>query len=109
MRRSILVGLIALQCAPTGCAQDTTKVVGGGCDGCELMFEGMPRELSWRTTVVAEKEAGTPLVVRGVIYQKDGKTPASGVILYVYQTDATGRYTPADGQAQGKRHGRLRG
>ena len=44
-----------------------------------------------------------------MIYQKDGKTPASGVILYVYQTDATGRYTPAGGQVHGKRHGRLRG
>ena len=31
------------------------------------------------------------------------------MILYVYQTDATGRYTPAAGQVQGKRHGRLRG
>ena len=69
----------------------------------------MPRELSWRTTVAGEKEPGTALVVRGVIYQKDGKTPASDVILYVYQTDATGRYTPAGGQVHGKRHGRLRG
>ena len=109
MRHSILVGLIALQMTGTGCAQDAKKVVGGGCDGCELMFEGMPRELSWRTTVAGEQEPGTALVVRGVIYQKDGKTPASDVILYVYQTDATGRYTPAGGQVHGKRHGRLRG
>ncbi len=109
MRRSILVGLIALLMTGTGCAQDTKKLVGGGCDGCELMFEGMPQELNWRTAITGEKEAGTSLVVRGVIYKKDGKTPASGVILYVYQTDATGRYTSAVGQAQGKRHGRLRG
>src|SRR3954469_20205416 len=109
MRHSILVGLIAVLATGTGCAQDTKKVVGGGCDGCELMFEGMPKELSWRTTITGEEEAGTPLVVRGVIYRKDGKTPAPGVVLYVYQTDATGHYSPADGQVQAKRHRRLRG
>ena len=43
MRLSILVGLIALQMTATGCAEGTKKVVGGGCDGCELMFEGMPK------------------------------------------------------------------
>ena len=111
MRRSILVTLIALQMTGLGCAQDgprPKKVVGGGCDGCELMFEGMPKELSWRTTVTGEDEAGEPLVVRGVIYRNDGKTPAPGVILYVYQTDATGHYTPSAGQVHGKRHGRPR-
>jgi protocatechuate 3,4-dioxygenase beta subunit len=112
LRSSILVSLIALQIAGVGCAQDLSrpaKLVGGGCDGCELMFEGMPKELSWRTTVAGEKEAGTPLVVRGVVYQGDGKTPAPGVILYVYQADSEGRYSPAAGQVQGRRHGRLRG
>ncbi|HEY4563304.1 MAG TPA: intradiol ring-cleavage dioxygenase, partial [Thermoanaerobaculia bacterium] len=112
MRSSILVSLIALQIAGVGCAQDVSrpaKLAGGGCDGCELMFEGMPKDLSWRTTVAGEKEAGTPLVVRGVVYQGDGKTPAPGVVLYVYQADSGGRYSPATGQVQGKRHGRLRG
>ena len=66
------------------------------------MFEGMPKDLSWRTTVAGEKEAGTPLVVRGVIYQSDGKTPAPGVILYVYQTDSDGATTrPRQGRCRG--------
>jgi protocatechuate 3,4-dioxygenase beta subunit len=109
MRHSILVGLIALQMTGTGCAQDTKKVVGGGCDGCELMFEGMPKTLGWRTTVPGPGEPGEPLEMSGVIYRKDGRTPAPGVILYVYHTDAKGYYSPAPGQTLGRRHGHLRG
>ena len=85
------------------------KVVGGGCDGCELMFEGMPREIGSRTAIAGDGERGSPLVVRGVILAKDGKTPVPGVVLYAYQTDATGHYAPAPGQAHARLHGRLRG
>jgi protocatechuate 3,4-dioxygenase beta subunit len=112
MRRPTLAFLIALQAAGIGCAQDVKpaeKVVGGGCDGCELMFEGMPAKLGWRTSIGAKDEPGKPLVVRGVIYRSDGKTPAPGVVLYVYHSDATGHYAPVPGQQHGKRHGRLRG
>jgi protocatechuate 3,4-dioxygenase beta subunit len=112
MRRTTLAFLIALQAAGVGCAQDVKpaeKVVGGGCDGCELMFEGMPAKLGWRTSIGAKDEPGKPLVVRGVIYRSDGKTPAPGVVLYVYQTDATGHYAPGPDQTHGRRHGRLRG
>jgi protocatechuate 3,4-dioxygenase beta subunit len=112
MRRTTLAFLIALQAAGVGCAQDVKpaeKVVGGGCDGCELMFEGMPAKLGWRTSIGAKDEPGKPLVVRGVIYRSDGKTTAPGVVLYVYQTDATGRYAAGSDQRHGRRHGRLRG
>ena len=111
MRSSILVSLIALQAAGVGCAQDgqrPRKIAGGGCDGCELMFEGMPKRMDWRTSIAGENEPGKPLVVRGVIYRSDGKTPAPGVVLYVYQTDAIGHYPPAPAR-HGRRHGRLRG
>jgi protocatechuate 3,4-dioxygenase beta subunit len=49
--------------------------------------------LSWKTTIAAASEAGEPLVVSGTIYLPDGKTPANGIILSVYQTDATGVYS----------------
>lgn len=39
-------------------------------------------------------EPGEPLRVEGQVFQPDGKTPAPGVVLYVYQTDSTGRYNP---------------
>jgi protocatechuate 3,4-dioxygenase beta subunit len=106
--RSLLLLLAAgllLGAAPAGPA----KPVGGGCDGCELMFEGMPKALGWRTSIAGAGEAGQPLEMRGVIYRSDGRTPAPDVILYVYHTDATGHYSPAPGQTQGRRHGHLRG
>lgn len=85
-------------------------VVGGYCEGCEGIYEGMPRELSWQTAVVAADEPGQRLEMSGRIYRADGKTPAPGVILYVYHTDARGYYSPAPGATgNARRHGHLRG
>ncbi len=107
--------LIALSAflALLGCAaiaQQNRKLVGGGCDGCEGLFEEMPKQLSWETTIHKPGEVGEPLEISGTIFKADGKTPAPGVILYVYHTDARGIYEPAPG-ATGwvKRHGHLRG
>ena len=103
----VLAFVLGTACAAE--APQSSQLVGGGCDGCELMYEGMPRALSWRTAIAGNGEAGEPLEMRGVIYRSDGKTPAPGVILYVYHTDAKGYYSPAPGQTQGRRHGHLRG
>ena len=95
----------------TYCVQDgpwPPNRVGGGCDGCELMYEGMPKELGWQTSIAGEGEPGEPLEMQGVIYRSDGKTPAPEVILYVYHTDAKGYYSQTPGQAHGRRHGHLR-
>lgn len=45
-------------------------------------------------TLVSKGEPGTPLLVSGCIFRPDGETPAEGAILYVYQTDLTGLYSP---------------
>ena len=39
----------------------------------------------------------------------DGKTPAENIILYVYHTNQKGYYAPGSNQAEGKRHGHIRG
>jgi protocatechuate 3,4-dioxygenase beta subunit len=112
MNRLLLLATVLVLASPLRCAAEapqSSKLVGGPCDGCNLMFEGMPRELGWRTTIAGKNEPGEPLEIRGVIYQKDGRTPAPGVILYVYHTDAKGYYSPAPGQTQGRRNGHLRG
>ncbi len=95
-----------------GCAQSKVeheRSVGGGCEDCELMFAGMPETLFWQTKLAAADEPGEPMIISGTIYKKDGKTPAPDVILYMYQTDNTGRYTAASKQVHAKRHGHLRG
>jgi protocatechuate 3,4-dioxygenase beta subunit len=42
--------------------------------------------------IAGPQEAGIPLRVRGRVLQPDGRTPAPGVTVYAYQTDASGLY-----------------
>ena len=86
------------------------KIVGGMCDGCEIMYEGMPDLLNDTDTSDGWNEAGQKLIVAGTVFQLDGKTPAPGIILYYWQTDNTGRYTPKPGMTEkASRHGHVRG
>jgi protocatechuate 3,4-dioxygenase, beta subunit len=65
-----------------------------------------PSNVSWQSEMVPEGEPGEQLVMSGTIYEPDGKTPAKGILLYVYNTDAKGLYRSREGEHQ---HGRLRG
>jgi protocatechuate 3,4-dioxygenase beta subunit len=85
-------------------------VIGGGCDGCEGIYEGLPKQLSWQTSIASASEPGDPLEISGFIFNPDGKSPAPGVILYVYHTDAAGYYSPApNATGIARRHGHVRG
>ena len=59
-----------------------------------------PKKISSSVTLVSEKEPGERLIVSGTFYSRDRKTPAAGVLLYVYQTDASGVYNHEDGSWQ---------
>lgn len=84
--------------------------VGGGCEGCDLMFVEIPSTIKSEATIVSANEPGEKLEISGIIYQHDGKTPAPDVILYVYQTAKNGLYEPGDNQTgEVRRHGRIRG
>jgi protocatechuate 3,4-dioxygenase beta subunit len=48
-------------------------------------------------TLAGPEEPGERLVVTGTVFAPDGVTPAAGVFLYVYNTDATGRYAREKG------------
>lgn len=87
-----------------------SKIIGGGCDGCELMFVGMPKEINSIDTSAGWKEKGQRLLVTGIIYYLDGKTPAPNVIVYYWQTDNNGYYSPQPAMEQAAvRHGHIRG
>ena len=88
----------------------TKKTVGGGCDGCEIMFVGMPANILPADTSDGWTEKGQKLLVTGKVYKIDGKTPAPNVIIYYWQTDNNGYYTPKPGMDEkAKRHGHIRG
>lgn len=65
-----------------------------------------PGNVPWKTTIVSADEPGEPLIVSGTIYAPDGRTPLEGISLFVYQTDATGRYSTTGGDNRNTRlHG----
>ena len=107
----------------TGCSQDgnpvaqnrpsgTDKKVGGSCEDCDAVYECPVSfsHLNERDTLPDFNEAGPKLQVSGVIFHRDGKTPAKDVVMYFYHTDQTGHY-PTRGNETGhaRRHGYLRG
>jgi protocatechuate 3,4-dioxygenase beta subunit len=77
-------------------------VIGGPCEGCELVFSGMPSTLSSQARIAPKKENGERLVIEGTVRDAEGRA-APGIIVYAYQTDAAGVYPRGT-----TRHGRLR-
>lgn len=86
------------------------QLLGGPCEGCEAVFEFGNRDLSPVDTLPEFDSEGTQIKLTGTVFNTDGNTPASGVILYIYQTNEEGVY-PKKGTEKGwaRRHGYLRG
>ena len=94
---------------PTQQTTNTKKLVGGGCDGCEIMFVDMPTNIASVDTSLGWTEKGQKLLVTGTVYKLDGKTPAPNVIIYYWQTDNNGYYSQRQGlDGKAKRHGHIR-
>jgi len=62
-----------------------SKLVGGGCDGCEIMYVGMPTNISSVDTSAGWTEKGQKLLVTGTVFKLDGKTPAPNVVIYYWK------------------------
>lgn len=92
------------------CSGQSRKSVGGGCEGCEAIYEFGEKILTNVDTLPGFEHHEPKLKLTGTVFQRDGKTPAKDVILYIYHTDRTGFY-PKKGNETGwaKRHGYLRG
>jgi protocatechuate 3,4-dioxygenase, beta subunit len=67
-----------------------------------------PATMSWQATVAPAQEPGERLVVSGTVFAADGSTPAPGVVVYAYQTDARGLYTPDGRPGVPRLHGWMR-
>ena len=108
---TILVGILFVF---TSCNSQTTMksdgVVGGGCDGCELMYVGMPKNIKSIDTSAGWAEKGQKLLITGTVYKLGGKIPAPNVVIYYWQTDGNGYYSSKKGMDEkAKRHGYIRG
>ena len=91
-------------------AENTNNIVGGGCDGCELMYINMPAQISSISQSPAWESKAQKLLITGKILQLDGKTPAKNIIVYYWQTDDKGIYPNHDLlDKKAKRHGYIRG
>lgn len=87
-----------------------SKIVGGGCDGCELMYVGMPKQVTTIDTSAGWNEPGQKLIISGTVFKNGGRKPAPGVIIYYWQTDHKGYYSPGVGMEElAKAHGHIRG
>jgi len=118
--RCLLFLLISIPVSLAGCSQNNNagnkenKIhVGGSCEGCEAIHESpIPFEQLNNVDTLPDfnDNNGPKLEISGIIYQRDGKTPAADVVLYVYHTDQTGVYpTKGNEKGWGKRHGYIRG
>lgn len=92
-------------------AQTPAKKVGGPCEGCEAIYECPVAFDKLRPSVTLPEYASgnTKIEVSGIVFHRDGKTPAKDVVLYVYHTNQKGVY-PTKGNETGwaRRHGYIR-
>ena len=124
MHRILLIATASTLLSLVSCSQNSgrSKIasapgskdikVGGRCEGCEAIYETpVPFEkLNSIDTLPDFMEPGPRIVITGTVYQPDGKTPAPGIILYVYHTDQQGIYAKKGNETGwGKRHGYIRG
>ncbi len=111
MKNRILLFVFFVVTALPGCSQKskTALAIGGPCEDCQMMFDGIPESIQSSSSLVTASEPGEPLIIRGTIFKRDGKTPAPDVILYVYQTDNKGLYSKGENQTRAVRHGHIRG
>lgn len=88
----------------------TQKIVGGGCEGCELMYESMPQKITPQHISIGWKKGKQKLLLTGKVYQLDGITPAANTLIYYWHTDDKGLYSSDKKTPEKvKKHGNLRG
>lgn len=56
-----------------------------------------PTDVSPVARIADNEEPGIPLTITGTIYHPDRRTPYKDIVLFVYQTDASGVYNKTDG------------
>ena len=93
MTATALVFLSLACLPPNGAAQDVEYL-----QALERAQKAKPARLTSVSRIAPVSEPGSPLVINGRVFRADGRTPAPGVTVFAYHTDANGRYdVPANG------------
>lgn len=119
-RRSfVAAGLAGVFVSSSACSRDRAVVVAPkekaranlyACEGCEATQERSPGDLSWSVVLAGPEEPGERMRLSGRVYEPDGVTPKSGVVVYAHHTNAQGLYADGSNETEwSRRHGRLRG
>lgn len=95
---------------------DKTSNVGGDFENREFTYYGIPKIISATDTSSGWHQNGQKLLLTGIVYQIDGKTPAPNVLLYYYHTNTDGKYLHKSEEKRsmppnelGQTHGYIRG
>lgn len=68
-----------------------------------------PENVTWKAKIPSDGKLGGKLIISGMVYLPDRKTPAKDAIIYVYHTNNEGIYPKkGDETGNGQYHGYLR-
>lgn len=88
--RPSLLFITLLVTAAAAAAQDTAFL-----RALERAQDERPAALTSTARIAPASEPGTPLVIHGRLFAADGTTPVAGAVVFAYQTDRGGLYSPA--------------
>ena len=77
-------------------------------NGLVMIWPNPPANPSRSTQIAADAEPGVRLIVAGQVFTPDGSTPAAGVTVYAYNTDAEGYYGVARAEYPPRLYGWMR-
>lgn len=107
--------LLLFVCTTAACQSPNTpmnqqKAVGGPCNGCEAIYEYGKKDLNAVDTLPGFARTQPQIKISGTVFHHDGKTPAAGVVLYLYHTNRQGIYkNTTNEKGWGRYHGSVRG
>ena len=77
---------------------------------------GIPQNITATDTSAGWIQSGQKMLLTGIVYEQDGKTPAPGVVVYYYHTNTEGKYLHKPEEKRslppnelGQTHGYIRG
>ncbi len=112
----LLLAYLTLSSCNSQTTQKQDNIVSDDFDKSMPFYYKIPKHLTSSDNSPAFKKKGQKILLTGTVYQIDGKTPASNVILYYYHTNSAGVYATKDSEERnmpknklGQTHGYIRG